>query len=419
MSKITETISKISKIVNLNQSYFPNEAFSTFFYTGNIKSQQDISKLKKNPSITISGNDNNRKYNILFRELYELLKVKEKLISLKSFKDTTQQLFFTDEFNETKINEILDQYRKTNFYIVAKIFGLTMNKPKIEFGKYTFVRKDCIINFINQQMNDEKILNPKEFTYVNLENESKSDRNFIYIVMEIEACDTNYVSEKFENEVLLIINTLRYMTGLKQDRIYIDIDEYVDSISSRVQYTKEGFTGNSTKVNRKDIDVPFDEEYYFSKENGNFQIWSMLIKKQRNELETRIIRAINWLGLSIMEKNNDVACTEIAFSLESLLKLNEQQSPITSSIQGQMSEMIAFICGKNLEERKKIIKDFKAFYSYRSSIVHGGESKEEGEYLKYFYMAKDVLIKILVNNNYLSCGSLQKIKEKLDDIKYS
>ena len=87
MSKITETISKISKIVNLNQSYFPNEAFSTFFYTGNIKSQQDISKLKKNPSITISGNDNNRKYNILFRELYELLKVKEKLISLKSFKD--------------------------------------------------------------------------------------------------------------------------------------------------------------------------------------------------------------------------------------------------------------------------------------------------------------------------------------------
>ena len=34
-------------------------------------------------------------------------------------------------------------------------------------------------------------------------------------------------------------------------------------------------------------------------------------------------------------------------------------------------------------------------------------------------MAKDVLIKILVNNNYLSCGSLQKIKEKLDDIKYS
>jgi len=219
--------------------------------------------------------------------------------------------------------------------------------------------------------------------------------------------------------VLLIINTLRYMTGLKQDRIYIDIDEYVDSISSRVQYTKEGFIGNSTKVNRKDIDVPFDEEYYFSKENGNFQIWSMLIKKQRNELETRIIRAINWLGLSIMEKNNDVACTEIAFSLESLLKLNEQQSPITSSIQGQMSEMIAFICGKNLEERKKIIKDFKAFYSYRSSIVHGGESKEEGEYLKYFYMAKDVLIKILVNNNYLSCGSLQKIKEKLDDIKYS
>ena len=47
MSKITETISKISKIVNLNQSCFPNEAFSTFSYTGNIKSQQDISKLKK------------------------------------------------------------------------------------------------------------------------------------------------------------------------------------------------------------------------------------------------------------------------------------------------------------------------------------------------------------------------------------
>ena len=179
MSKITETISKILEIVNSNQSYFPNEAFSTFSYTGNIKSQHDISKLKKNPSITISGNDNNRKYNILFRELYELLKVKEKLISLKSFMDTTQQLFFTDEFNETKINEILDQYSKTNFYIVAKIFGLTMNKPKIEFGKYTFVRKDCIINFINQQMNDEKIFNPKEFAYINLKNESKSDRNFI------------------------------------------------------------------------------------------------------------------------------------------------------------------------------------------------------------------------------------------------
>jgi|GEM_PF-5053946 hypothetical protein len=69
--------------------------------------------------------------------------------------------------------------------------------------------------------------------------------------------------------------------------------------------------------------------------------------------------------------------------------------------------------------RKKIIKEFKDFYSYRSSIVYGGESKEDGEYLKYFYMAKDVLIKILVNNNYLLCGSLQKIKEKIDDVKYS
>jgi|GEM_PF-5274667 hypothetical protein len=47
MSKITDTISKILEIVNSNQSYFPNEVFSTFSYTGNIKSQQDISKLKK------------------------------------------------------------------------------------------------------------------------------------------------------------------------------------------------------------------------------------------------------------------------------------------------------------------------------------------------------------------------------------
>jgi hypothetical protein len=131
-----------------------------------------------------------------------------------------------------------------------------------------------------------------------------------------------------------------------------------------------------------------------------------------------MIRSIEWAGRSINEPENDIACTEIAFAFESLLKSSESNSPITASIQGQISETVAFICGENKDSRKHIIKKFKELYSYRSSVAHGGNSTKTADYRSSFSMFKETLIRLLCCSPYDKCNSLEEVLDKVEDIKF-
>lgn len=62
----------------------------------------------------------------------------------------------------------------------------------------------------------------------------------------------------------------------------------------------------------------------------------------------------------------------------------------------------------------------KEFYGLRSAIAHGG--KQEGNiaiYNKNLTIFREVIIKLLENDTYLECDSLEDLKVILDKKKYS
>ncbi|MDD4211477.1 MAG: HEPN domain-containing protein, partial [Clostridia bacterium] len=126
-----------------------------------------------------------------------------------------------------------------------------------------------------------------------------------------------------------------------------------------------------------------------------------------------------WVGISIYEEINDIACTELAFAFESLLKQNISISPITSSIQGSISEMVAYICGDTLELRKKIIHDFKDFYSSRSAIVHGGDKNyKTNTYMNFLYLIKNTISKLLTSDDFKKCNNLNDVYLVINEYKF-
>lgn len=423
MNKLTnakEIINKLNLIIstpNLPADLnYTNLTIQSFKYDENIRSEEDSHLLATNPSITLYG-DEIEKYNKLFEELYKELKVRNKKISLKSFKQRTQQLFFKNSFSLEKINEWISNAKVQTYYNVMKIYGMDQKDDMINIGKYTFLKKDRFLNHIKLNVENSNQF-VTDFSLNLIEQDNIKESSFIYLIIPYETYDTGFARDLFKEESDDIINILRYMAGIKQERIYISNKEFITNFDLEIQFTdKVVLTG--TKINRKDIEIDFDTLYFNSEENGNSFIWRVLEKANKTELEHRILKAIRWVGISIYEQMNNIASTELTFAYESLLKLNMSNSPITPSIQGSIAELSAFISGKSLEERLEIIQDFKSFYAYRSAVAHGGETKYDNSlYFKMLYLLKNIIINILTDEKYKKCNSLDDLYNVVNKYKY-
>ncbi len=114
-----------------------------------------------------------------------------------------------------------------------------------------------------------------------------------------------------------------------------------------------------------------------------------------------------------------MSCAEVAFAFESIFK-SDKSRLITQSIQDQIAESTALILNNNYDDIIRQIKELKEFYGLRSAIAHGG--KQEGDiaiYNKNLTIFRDVIIKLLENDIYLKCNSLEDLKDGLDKKKYS
>lgn len=126
-----------------------------------------------------------------------------------------------------------------------------------------------------------------------------------------------------------------------------------------------------------------------------------------------------WAGRSIEEHYLDLSCAEVAFAFESIFK-SDKSRLITQSIQDQIAESTALIINNNYDDIIRQIKELKEFYGLRSAIAHGG--KQEGDiaiYNKNLTIFRNVIIKLLENDIYLKCNSLEDLKDVLDEKKYS
>lgn len=414
MSQIQDILNKmVSIIINQRSKTFnSDDSISQFTYTGNIKSETDTEKLKTNPSIVIYGDDI-KKFNDLYYKLYIQLKVDKKQVSFDQFQKDTRDLFFFNP-NEADLKKIVNEkyVKSEDFYYIAPIYGVKCKENIIDFENIAFVSLDYIGTYANEITN----VSCKDLLLNHFNNFDKNE-HMLYFVKKYKCYDANYTKEKFESDLDEMINVLRFLCIYKTERSYIDS---VKNNSNKIFYTAISETqasSNFSIINMNDIPIVMDKtwfDYKYAK-----KIMEILCKNNKNDLEQRIIRSLIWAGRSIEEHYLDLSCAEIAFAFESIFK-SDKTRLITQSIQDQIAESTALILNNNYDDIKRQIKELKEFYGLRSAIAHG--SKQEGDiaiYNKNLTIFRDVIIKLLENDTYLECDSLEDLKVILDKKKYS
>jgi len=124
-----------------------------------------------------------------------------------------------------------------------------------------------------------------------------------------------------------------------------------------------------------------------------------LLSKKRNDLEEKLLAAIQWSGRATVETNKEDAFILYAISLESLVLIEKDKNELGYRLQIR----VAHLLGKNLERRKKIFSDIKYLYTIRSNIVHNGTIQVTDADLKLIrYYSKGCILHILNDEPFAS-----------------
>lgn len=413
---IFDKIIEIMKEPNLEPS---SETIS--YHILSKKGTIDPKNPNKRKSITLIGDDKVNKYLAEFQKLYTEMKIEKKLMSESAFRKTCEQAMFDGKFNEIDIERIIDTIELEPVLNIARVYGLQFeeNSNTKQLGRYTMINKEHVHNYVREIIERDKI----NFDYNLLTPQFKYDKNdyyeFVYLAYETKARDNKFAHYLFEEEKEKFIRIVRYLVGFKDDRLYIDYSKNESFLTPRLQISHKtvtfgsGLTTKDLTINLKYISLPSDKHW-------SSKIWEITSKDKINKMQDRILKSIYWVGISLSETNNEIALTELAIAFESLLKQNESGGPTTSSIQGQISDAVAFLVGKTLTERTDITKKFRKFYAYRSSIVHGGITKNNDiDYSEYLQIFNKTLRTLLSDETFSKCQNIEQLIEEIDKIKYS
>jgi len=165
----------------------------------------------------------------------------------------------------------------------------------------------------------------------------------------------------------------------------------------------------------------FPEPFFFTSiSQGHNWIWDISKKLDPNDLEKRLISSIEWIGKSIRDSDRSRAFTQLVIAIESIFTYDERGALVTPSIASRISESVAFVLGKNLEERIQIVKQISDIYSKRSGIVHGGGKViSEKDLRETLLLVKKIVGEMTTNSKFVEMKTIQNFYEWIKEQKFS
>ena len=243
------------------------------------------------------------------------------------------------------------------------------------------------------------------------------NEHVLFWVKKYKCYDAKYIKEKFLRELDEMINILRFLCAQKTDRSYIDRIKKKPSGIHYYSISKTKTEINYSAVDINDMAIHMDKTWF----DNVFadKIMKIFVKDNKSKLEDRIIRSLVWCGRSIEEYYLDISCAEIVFAFESIFKYDK--SLVSQSIRDQISEATALILCENYDDISQMIQNLKKFYDVRSAIAHGGAGTGADLllYNETFNIFKSTIIKLLEDDKYNQCNSIEELKVILDKRKYS
>jgi hypothetical protein len=135
----------------------------------------------------------------------------------------------------------------------------------------------------------------------------------------------------------------------------------------------------------------------------------------RTDIGNRVEQGINWLFESRQDSDTQAAVVKTSIALESLLIASDSEG-----LRGPLAERAAFILTDDPVRRRRIAKNVRVFYDLRSSIVHGGHRKAQGDPAGILDgMDRLVLLLLLtVASNAAAWTSITAVVESIEDVKW-
>ena len=402
---IDDYITKILDIHNDKNIYDDEE-----IYIGNYEGTK-VFDFTRDSVIFITGDKNVKEYNDSFKNLYELCvnKSSKPNLSYETFKQLCEDLIVEKDFKKETIFSVIKNLKEVSHVDLKVIYGLKIKGKFLTIGKYSFISKTYIKEFINERYKDDYILRTETLLKVDeLINERET---YSYLLFEYKAIDKKLALKKNKVTEENIVNIIRYLyineintyIGLKQEEFHnrFDFAFHDEKLREMIYY---GFKSFPIMIN------------YPSTKTRN-KIWQIFIKEEKSKFENNLLKAINWIGTSIDENNCELKIVEIAFAFETLL--SNRDDGFNKNLTSGLAESYAIINGVNYQERIKLEKEFKEFYSIRSSVVHGDSKNNTYNIEIYTKMITNTIGKLLNNKKFQSIFNENKsISEVIKEIKY-
>lgn len=233
------------------------------------------------------------------------------------------------------------------------------------------------------------------------------------IALKVTAHDTTsaiVLSESIFQEIELILNLASHIYP----------GRWLGLVNIKQLSLNAGYALSDTESSERSLgDYPFLPLDALVKNEIISKLLLLVQNDNKSEFEKRLLRAAKWIGLAIFSGPTAAGFVNVINSLETMTIVNET-GIVSPSIISQLGETVAIILEKTCNARKELYKQITHLYSVRSACVHGGTDVIKNDnYLAAIKIAEDLLVKLLIDEEYRDMHSMKELNRHITDIKYS
>lgn len=319
-----------------------------------------------------------------------------------------------NEISITEFNEVVDCLKRKpihEYWIYKEAEGLVMStQEEAELGPFVFYKQDKFINEIYTESAKQ---------IIKLESILKNKENPV-IGIKIEVCDLPRAYELADIKFQQLENILKFIYSdfnKEYEPSIVQKRDFKTSTSFAMTKNMHGWSSKANIMGFRNIEVDLND--LNNQELGTMHLFEIINKENNSQIETRIIKSINWIGSGLAEIDSSKAFIQIMFAIEAILNYDDK-TIIQPSILSKISEMIAFLLGDTFDERLKIEKDFKRLYGLRSKIAHGGYAEiNNGDLILILFYTRELIWKFLKDEELKELTSFNEFLIHIKKMKYS
>ena len=319
-------------------------------------------------------------------------------------------------------NQVLSQQESESFftkfenqkpcskYVIAPISGIRLDhKDKIVISIFEIGRQNRLKSILSNDNNEYYIavkINNIYDELVAIDEAKNKFSDFIRLIV--------FISGKNDKSVLIKTGLPSY-PSLSHEQMYVETSSYqiVDNIDDKFP---------ASSINNKFIEkIPVDNNFFANNEDFE-KLWDIYERKNSSkrvsDMELRLLNAAISIGESSLSKNIKNSIIYTSMALEILFSFDEG-SLFQKSIGEKLSDIFAFLVGKDKDSRLKASKAIKEFYRLRSALVHGGSKKVNNDYIAFNMYLRAIIRDFLNDDKLREIKNINGLYQMIKEAQYS